>query len=66
MYVDVKPTVDASFDFGGPFRAEVRGYIDAVKGDAPCRATAQDGVQLMQILDAVYESARTGKQVMIG
>ena len=66
MYVDVKPTVDASFDFGGAFRAEVRGFIDAVKGDAPCRATAQDGVQLMQILDAVYESARTGKQVMIG
>lgn len=26
----------------------------------PCLATAQDGVEMMQILDAIYKSASTG------
>ena len=31
----------------------------------PCRNPAEDGVALMKILDAVYESAATGHEVII-
>ena len=38
---------------------------DAVNGKAQCRATADDGVELMRILDAIYRTAETGKSVDI-
>ena len=47
------------------FRAEIAGFVDAAMGNAPCRATAEDGVWLMKILDAIYASAKTGKSVDI-
>ena len=65
MYVQVKPTMDTNFDFDGAFAAQIKGFLAAVDGKAPCRATARDGVELMQIVDAVYESAKTGKLVEI-
>ena len=30
-----------------------------------CKAPAEDGVTLMEILDAIYESARTGHEVVL-
>ena len=39
--------------------------IDASEGKAPCKAPAEDGVWLMKIIDAIYESARTGVSVEI-
>ncbi len=53
------------FDFARDFRSEIRNFADAVEGKADCLATAEDGVMLMKIIDAVYESARTGKSVDI-
>ena len=51
--------------FTGLFEREIKGFIDAVNGDAPCIATAEDGVELMRIIDAIYESAATGRSVDI-
>jgi predicted dehydrogenase len=31
----------------------------------PCQSPAEDGVEIMKILDAIYESARTGHEVTI-
>lgn len=64
MYVKSQPVGQTGFSHGDATAAEVRGFIDAIHG-APCRATAQDGVEMMQIIDAIYESARTGNQVNI-
>lgn len=64
MYVKSQPVGETAFSHGDATAAEVRGFIDAING-APCRATAQDGVEMMQIVDAIYESARTGNQVNI-
>lgn len=64
-YVDVIPSSDTNFDFSKVFRLEVKGFIDAINGAAPCRATADDGVQLMKIIDAIYESAEVGHSVAI-
>ena len=50
---------------GDMFQDEMNHFIDCVRNGTPCRAPAEDGVQLMKILDAVYESARTGKSVDI-
>ncbi|MBQ6118226.1 MAG: Gfo/Idh/MocA family oxidoreductase [Clostridia bacterium] len=56
---------DNGFDFSRDFNREVKNFADAVEGKAACLATAEDGVELMRILDAVYESAATGKSVDI-
>ena len=64
-YMDMVPVGDTGFDFQKAFRAEIKGFVDAVRGEAPCRATADDGVQLMEIIDAIYLSAKTGQAVQI-
>jgi predicted dehydrogenase len=40
--------------------------LTAFATGTPCRAPAGDGVVIMRILDAVYESARTGHEVVLG
>jgi len=50
---------------GDFFTEEIRNFLDAIEGTRPCKAPAEDGVELMRILDAIYESAATGKSVDI-
>lgn len=52
-------------DFNGLFEKEINHFISCVKDGVTCIAPAQDGVELMTILDAVYESAKTGHEVII-
>ena len=54
-----------NFDFHRDFDREIKNFVDAAEGKAECLAPAEDGVELMRILDAVYESARIGKSVEI-
>lgn len=61
---------DVSFDgdtgFGmDVFTKELKNYSDAILGKAECRNPAEDGVQIMKILDAIYKSAETGHEVLI-
>ncbi|MBQ6999168.1 MAG: Gfo/Idh/MocA family oxidoreductase, partial [Clostridia bacterium] len=42
------------------FLAEITHFVDCVKNGTKCIAPAEDGVIIMKILDAIYESARTG------
>ncbi len=62
---DIIPRGRNDFDFERDFKREVRNFIDSVNGKAKCLATADDGVELMRILDAIYLSAETGKSVDI-
>lgn len=64
---DIKPVYeeDPSKGFSPIFEAEVRHFVDCVANGTACINPAEDGVVLMQILDAAYESARTGKEVAI-
>ena len=62
---DVSLTGETAFDFDGAFKNEIYAFIDAVRGEAPVLATAEDGVALMKILDAIYRSAQTGREVVI-
>lgn len=56
----------SGMDFGQIFRDELKSFTECVADGKPCRAPAEDGVVLMQIIDAIYESARTGHEVTIG
>ncbi|MBE6636760.1 MAG: Gfo/Idh/MocA family oxidoreductase [Ruminococcaceae bacterium] len=64
-FVNVSPAASTALSFNGLFEKEICGFVDAAEGLAPCRATAEDGVALMKIIDAIYESAETGKSVEI-
>ncbi|MFA7637528.1 MAG: Gfo/Idh/MocA family oxidoreductase [Monoglobales bacterium] len=56
----------SSLSFGGLFENEIAHFIDCVQGKAICKSPAVDGIELMKIIDAVYESAKTGHEVIIG
>lgn len=47
------------------FNDEIAHFVDCIRNGTPCRAPAEDGVEIMRILDAIYESARTGHEVVL-
>ena len=53
------------FDFSRDFDREIKNFVDAVEGKSECKATAEDGVILMKVIDAVYKSAAEGKSIDI-
>ena len=61
---DVTPVCPPE-SFDDEFQAEVDHFVDCFANGEPCRSPAEDGVQIMRILDAVYESARTGHEVIL-
>ncbi len=47
------------------FEEEMKHFVDCIKYGTECRAKAEDGIEVMKILDAIYESARTGHEVIL-
>lgn len=64
-FVNLEPATPVPSEDDELFDREIKGFIDAVEGVEPCRATPDDGIMIMKIIDAVYESARIGKSVEI-
>lgn len=62
---NVTLTNPTALSFDGLFAREIDHYVDCVRLGLPCRSPAEDGVTLMKILDAIYESAATGHEVII-
>ena len=54
-----------ALSFDGLFENEIKYFVNAVANDIDVSSIAEDGYTLMQILDAIYESARLGKEVII-
>mgnify|MGYP003311241099 CR=1 FL=1 len=50
---------------GGMFEEEMKHFVDCVMGKCECKSPAEDGVVVMKMLDAIYESARTGHEVVL-
>jgi predicted dehydrogenase len=46
-----------------PFRTQASHFAAAIRGTAPALAPAADGVQLMQMVDALYASASERREV---
>ncbi len=64
-FVNMEPAGNVAFDFRKAFNSEIAGFVNAVLGNAPCKATGEDGEELMKIIDAIYESASKGVSVDI-
>lgn len=47
------------------FDAEIAHFIGCVRGDEEPICTAEDGVEIMRIVDAIYESARLKREVEV-
>jgi predicted dehydrogenase len=47
------------------FACEMDGFAQALAGNAPFKATGEEGLQDMRIIEAIYESASTGKSVRL-
>lgn len=62
---DVTPHTANLKDGRDMFEAEMAHFVDCILNGTPCMAPAEDGVTIMKILDAIYESARTGHEVML-
>lgn len=57
-----KPT---ALSFDGLFQNEINYFVDSLLTDRDLSSIAEDGCTLMKILDAIYESASTGKEAEI-
>jgi predicted dehydrogenase len=51
--------------FKRSYENELKHFLGAVKGVHPIISTAEEAVQRMKIVDAVYKSAKTGREVTI-
>jgi predicted dehydrogenase len=47
-------------------RALLRGFVAAVRGEGPVPVPAADGVRLARLSDAIYASARAGREIELG
>ncbi len=50
---------------GSSHEVEIAHFVDCVANGTECLAKAEDGLVIMQILDAIYESAKTGHEVIL-
>ncbi|MBQ2730563.1 MAG: Gfo/Idh/MocA family oxidoreductase [Clostridia bacterium] len=64
-YMNMTPQELPKNDFKTMFEKEIAHFADCVKNGTECIAPAEDGVTLMKILDAVYESAKIGHEVIL-
>jgi predicted dehydrogenase len=62
---DVNLANKTALSFDGLFEGEINHFVDCVRNGRPCQAPAADGIELMRILDGIYESARTGHEVVL-
>jgi predicted dehydrogenase len=63
--VDITPAHKTALEFNGLFENEIKHFVDCILEKTECIAPAEDGIEIMNILDAIYESAATKKEVMI-
>ncbi|MFD2044540.1 Gfo/Idh/MocA family protein [Ornithinibacillus salinisoli] len=64
--LNVTPQIDSlTFDFNQAFTNEINHFVDCCLHGKDTIAPVSDGVQVMKMLHAVYESAKTGKEVYL-
>lgn len=63
--IDTRLKAETALSFHGLFDNEVNHYVDCILGKCECRSPAEDGLELMRILSAAYESAATGHEVIL-
>lgn len=62
--INIDPQIDhLSFQFQDSFNNEISHFVDCCLGKAEPISPVEDGVELMRILNAVYESAASGREI---
>ena len=64
-FVNVTPYGETALSFNGLFEREIVHFVNCAKNGGACRVSPADGVMLMRMIDAIYESAATGHEVEI-
>jgi predicted dehydrogenase len=62
---DVTLDAETSLSFEGLFVNEINHFVSCIVDGTPCLSPAQDGIEIMSILDAIYQSAETGHEVIL-
>ena len=62
---NVNLCMPTALSFDGLFTNEIAHFVDCIREGKTCVSPASDGVEMMRILEAAYESARTGHEVII-
>lgn len=57
--------ITPQFDPVAGHDVEIQHFVDCIQGKCECISTGEHGLHIMKILDAIYESAKTGKSVDI-
>ena len=52
------------YDKSRHFEDEIQHFVDCCHGDAQCISNASQGTQIIRILNAIYESAETGREIL--
>lgn len=60
-FVEAAPIVDEGEDM---YLAEIRHFVDCCNGIAECVSTPHQGSEIIKILNAIYESAESGKEIV--
>ena len=60
-FVKSEPNI---YDDPDLFTPEIRHFVDCCTGKAKCIPNAEEGTQIMRILNAIYESAATGSEIV--
>ena len=62
---DIKLAYPTALSFEGLFEREIRHFVECIITGSECRNPAEDGLEIMRILDGVYRSAETGHEVIL-
>lgn len=62
MVANIAPQIDNS---GNMFHRQAALFIKACRGECPPAATAEEGLTIMKLIDAVYASSASGREVAI-
>ena len=62
---DISLKAETTMNFSDIFRQEIFHFVDCIENGTECLSPAEDGVEMMRILNAIYESARCGHEVLL-
>lgn len=65
FFTEKTPVITVNNNFENIFNSEIEHFIDCIGNGTSCINTGEDGVEIMKIIDAIYESARTGHEVIL-
>ncbi|MBB6406893.1 Gfo/Idh/MocA family protein [Arthrobacter sp. AZCC_0090] len=63
--LDISPVLDSPTFSNVAYRNEVEQFLATARGEAPEAAPAAHGLELIKIISAIYESGRTGREVVL-